>query len=121
MIEELSDLFPDLALELNALISRLADPLTIVRSHTYYPGYRGSFSLKTVAPTLAPELDYGKLDGVAGGLEASAAYWYIASGEIKDSDKKSRLRRELLNYCQLDTEALMKVHLELRNLAGLRD
>ena len=120
VIEELSELFPDLALELHALTSRLADPLTIVRSHTYYPGYRGSFSLKTVAPTLAPELDYEKLDGVADGREASAAYWYIASGEIKDSDKKS-LQRELLDYCRLDTEALMKVHLELRNLAELRD
>ena len=119
VIQDLADIFTDLAPRLEALIARLGDLLPIVRSNTYYPGYKGSFSLKAVAPTLVPELDYGDLDGVAGGLEASAAFWSIAGGAVAYADEIDRLRRELLDYCQLDTEALMKVHLELRNLASL--
>ena len=101
---------------LEALINRIVDPLPIVRSKTYYPNYKGSFSLKSVAPEIS-DVDYNDLDGVAGGLEASAIFWSLAAGVIKDPDEVKRLRLKLLKYCKLDTEALMKVHIKLCNLA----
>lgn len=119
VIQELADLFPDLAPTLEELIARIGDPHPIVRSHAYYPDFKGSFSLKTVAPALAPELDYGDLDGVADGLAASAAFWGMASGTVARASETQRTRQELLDYCKLDTEALMKVHLKLRNLANI--
>jgi hypothetical protein len=116
VIQDLADIFPDLAPMLEALINRIVDPLPIVRSKTYYPNYKGSFSLKSVAPEIS-DVDYNDLDGVAGGLEASAIFWSLAAGVIKDPDEVKRLRLKLLKYCKLDTEALMKVHIKLCNLA----
>jgi len=117
VIQNLADYSKDLAPKLKALVPRVVDLLTIVRSNTYYPGYKGSFSLKSVAPALIPELSYDILSGVAGGLEASSAFWSIAAGVVTDFHKIDGLRGELLEYCRLDTEAMMKVHLELRKLA----
>jgi hypothetical protein len=100
---------PDLADGLEALRSRLVDLLPILRAGIYHPRFRGSFSLKAVGPVLAPQVDYGDLDGVADGTAAARAFAQIASGRVGD-DEAARLRGELLAYCKLDTRALMEVH-----------
>ena len=78
---------------------------------------KGSFSLKLVAPVLSPDVDYNDLDAISGGFQESAIFWSLAAGVVKDPDEVEHLRLKLLQYCKLDTEALMKVHLKLRSLA----
>jgi hypothetical protein len=60
-VEELAEAFPDLALDLRAVIDRIVDLLPIVRDHYYHPEMRGSWSIKAVLPTIAPELSMTNL------------------------------------------------------------
>ena len=63
----LADDFPDLAAQLHAMADRLFDLLPLVRAHYYHPAMMGSWSIKRVLPTIAPDLDYGNLDDVQSG------------------------------------------------------
>ena len=74
------------------------DLLPIVRKNTYFRGYNGSFSIKTVAPALAPHLSYKELDHVADGFGASAAFERIASCELHPDEDAVTLRAALLEY-----------------------
>ena len=94
---------------LKALIDKIVDPLLIVKSKTYYSNYKGSFSLKSVAPVLSPDVDYNDPDGISGGFEASAIFWSLAAGVVKDPDEVEHLRLKLLQYCKLDTAAMVMV------------
>ena len=69
----------------------------------------GSYSIKYVLPALFPnnsELNYHNLDGVHNGTEASAAFKKM---ELMSPDEMEEVRRNLLNYCKLDTFAMVKI------------
>ena len=57
-LTELADALPDRAAEIAAVQARLVDLLPIVREHVYHPEFAGSFSIKRVAPVLAPAVRY---------------------------------------------------------------
>jgi hypothetical protein len=109
-LTDITKQFPDLADDIQAIIDRLVDLLPIVRTNTYFQDYNGSFSIKTVAPALAPHLSYKDLDHVADGLAASAAFERVASGELLPDEDAVTLRSALLEYCKLDTLAMVEVH-----------
>jgi hypothetical protein len=113
VLENLAATFPDLAGALQAICKRLIDLLPIVRNCVYHVGFGGSFSIKSVAPALAPGFDYGDLDGVAEGGAAAAAFREIASGALSPGDE-AHLRAQLEAYCEHDTLALVHVHRALR-------
>jgi hypothetical protein len=115
-LNNISEQFPQISDEIQAIVERLVDLLPIVRGHTYFPGYNGSFSIKTVAPTLAPHLSYKDLDQVADGLAASAVFERIASGNLSPDEDAVTLRAALLEYCKLDTLAMVEVHVALLNI-----
>jgi hypothetical protein len=117
-LKELAANFPDLSTALNALIARLADLLPIVRSAVYFPEFRFSNSIKSVAPALCPGFSYDDLDGVADGGAASAAFLQLASGRITDPGEVGQLRAALLAYCKRDTLAMVEVHRALVRLAA---
>ncbi len=113
---DLADAFPDLSARLHALRERLVDLLKIVRRHVYHPEFSGSFSIKSVAPALAPGFGWDDLadcSGISEGASASAAFERIAAGETTDAEKELRVREALLAYCERDTEALVRVHMAL--------
>ena len=73
----------------------------------------GSFSIKSVLPALYPDdpaLDYHNLEGVHNGGEAMDLF-----PKIKDLPLEEQLiaRKNLLEYCKLDTYAMVKVWEEL--------
>jgi predicted RecB family nuclease len=109
--------FPDLAGSLGRIAGRLVDLLPVVRVHVYHAAFRGSFSLKAVAPALARGFDYGDLGEVREGSAASAAFARIACGQTQP-DEEAQLRRDLLAYCAHDTLALVELYRALRKLAG---
>jgi hypothetical protein len=107
VIRDMSELFPDLAERFTALLER--DLLPIVQSHVAHPDFNGSYSMKAVAPAVAPEVTYGDLD-IADGGGASAAFYRIVADPTLSLEARDGLRRSLLKYCQRDTLALARVH-----------
>lgn len=106
----LASMFPDLALALRDIADRLVDLLPVVRRHYYHREMRGSWSIKAVLPTLAPELAYDGLDGVKSGTDAQAAFLEAIAVGTSDQ-RREELRAALLGYCKRDTLA-MKVVLQ---------
>ena len=99
---------PDFGGEIVDLMGRLVNLHPLLQEHYYHPGMKGSWSIKAVLPTVAPHLDYGKLEGVRNGALAQAAYLDI----IDTKDDPATLRRKavnLLKYCELDTLAMVEV------------
>jgi hypothetical protein len=88
---------------------RLLDLLQVVSSGYYHPAMKGSFSIKKVAPTLCPELEYTALDGVADGGAAQRAWWAAVDANTSSSERLE-LRRRLLEYCKRDTLAMVAVY-----------
>lgn len=109
-LNELALLFPDLADHLLNVRSNIQDLLVPFQSGCYYNrAMGGSFSIKSVLPALFPddpELDYHNLEGVHNGGEAMTIF-----PKIKDMPpaEAAKARQDLLNYCKLDTYALVKV------------
>lgn len=70
-VQGLASAFPDLAQPLLAIRDRIVDLLPVTRDHYYHRNQRGSWSIKAVLPTVAPELAYDGLlvaDGIAAQL-----------------------------------------------------
>jgi Domain of unknown function(DUF2779) len=116
-LKELAGEFSNLSESLNALIARLVDLLPIVRGAVYFPEFRFSNSIKSVAPALCPGFGYDNLEGVADGGAASAAFLQLASGYLTVLDGIDHLRAALLAYCKRDTLAMVEVHRALIRLA----
>jgi len=99
---------PDLRDGLEALADRLVDLLPIAKRHYYHPAMRGSWSIKKLLPTIAPELDYAGLGTIREGGAAQQAYAEaIAPGT--DAARREEIRRDLLAYCGQDTLAMVTV------------
>ena len=111
-LRELGEDFRDLAASLACVRKRIVDLLPLIRDHVYDPEFHGSFSLKSVLPTLVPELGYDDLDITNGGL-ASLAYAQMQDPETTN-DRRAELRAALLAYCKRDTEALLELFRSLR-------
>jgi hypothetical protein len=98
---------------------RLFDLLPVVREHTYHPAYAGSYSIKSVLPALVPEMTYDGMQ-VANGQDAGLAWESLMRGNL-DSGERERIRTALLDYCGLDTLALMKALEKVRSISTERD
>lgn len=107
-IKVLRTSFPDLAAPLDAILGRLADMLKLVQEHIYHPEFKGSFSIKKVLPALVKDLSYDGLE-IADGDTAITRFARMARGEIA-GPKMDVTRQQLLEYCKIDTLAMVKVH-----------
>ena len=106
-MRELAERFPEHAEALRGIVENMVDLLPIYRAHYYHRDMRGSWSIKSVLPTIAPDLDYGDLE-VSGGGEAQEAY-LAASNPVTQADERERLRVGLLEYCERDTWAMVRL------------
>lgn len=106
-INELAAYFPDLADKLMAINERIVDLLPITREHYYHPEMRGSWSLKAVLPTIGADLSYDGMAVATGGM-AQDAFLEMIDPETQ-VDRKDELRQGLLDYCALDTYALLQL------------
>ena len=108
VIEGLAAMFPDLAGALQAIIDRLVDLHPVTQANYYHPDMLGSWSIKAVLPTIAPDMDYSQLEGIQEGMGASAAYLEAIDPETS-AERKEQIREELLKYCKHDTEAMVRL------------
>ncbi len=106
-LRELAEQLPDLADTLIRIANRLNCLEKMTLASYYHPDMHGSWSLKRVLPTVAPHLDYANL-AVSDGILAQEAFLEMMDPQT-GADRRSELRRQLLEYCGRDTEAL--VHL----------
>jgi hypothetical protein len=117
-LQHLAENVPSQRAALKAVIGNLVDLLPIVRDHVYHPAFGGGFGMKAVAPALVPSLDYGDLEIGEGGLASTVLEVLLLSGEGLPAAERKKLRRQLLDYCELDTLAMVKVVERLRALAA---
>ena len=117
-LKELAVAFPDLAEHLLDIADHIVDLIDPFRAgHYYLPAMGGSFSIKKVLPALFPnddKLNYEKLTGsVKNGTEAMTIF-----PQIKDMPpaEAAAARKSLLEYCQLDTWAMVKVWEKLKEI-----
>lgn len=110
-LKELAEFFPDLRAHLLNIVGHLIDlkdPFS--EGHYYLPAMGGSFSLKSVLPALFPndpQFDYHNLSGgVQNGEEAMTVFPKIKG---MPEPQKSQTRKALLDYCKLDTLAMVKI------------
>ena len=116
-IRGLQKAVPELKAELEQLENKLVDLLPVVRENVYHPDFRGSFSLKYVLSPLVPDLTYSDLvivDGLVASVEI--ARLLFVAGKIPQ-EEHDRVRQDLLNYCERDTWAMVRVLEKLRELA----
>lgn len=117
VIKHLSNTFPDLAEHLMNIHDNIHDLMVPFQKQYYYSkAMQGSYSIKYVLPALwpdEPELDYHNLEGVHNGAEASVAFAEMAK---HTPEEIAKMRQQLLEYCRLDTFAMVMVLRKLREI-----
>lgn len=108
VIKGLIDFYPDMETPLNDILDRLVNLLPWLQNHYYHPAMKGSWSIKAVLPTVAAHLDYTQLEDVQNGTLAQLAYLDIINPDTESALREQKIRN-LLKYCELDTQAMVEV------------
>ena len=89
-INELAERFPRLKQPMLAINARVVDLLKVAEQYYYHPSQEGSWSLKKVLPSIAPDLSYDKLVGVQdGGMAMNAYLEAISRGHRRDAKRRN--------------------------------
>jgi hypothetical protein len=115
-IQRLAGCFPDLSEQLLSMCDRIVDLHPVAKHNWYHPNQRGSWSIKAVLPTVAPELSYDDL-AVGDGGAAQEVYLEAISSDTTDA-RRAEIDRVLRIYCGRDTEAMIVLS---RHLVGSAD
>lgn len=102
------ELLPDLAPRLQAIVDRVVDLEDIANPHYYHPDMMGSWSIKAVLPTIAPDMNYDDLEEVQDGMSAKVAFLEMIEPKTP-AQRKEELRQRLLRYCGMDSEAMVRL------------
>ena len=115
-LRRLAGQFPDLQSQIDDLIARFVDLLSLIKENYYHSGFRGSFSIKRVLPVMVPGSDYSDL-AIGEGETASATFVDIVEGRV-DEDELDDVLYDLLEYCKRDTEAMVRIWQRLESIAA---
>ena len=117
VIGRLAETFPEYSDKLLAIKGNIHDLIIPFRKRFYYTdAMKGRSSIKSVLPALFPydeTLSYDSLEGVHNGNEASNAYLSLTEME---PELRERTRRNLLDYCRLDTLAMVRIWEKLESV-----
>jgi hypothetical protein len=106
-LTDLGKRFRALKQPLQKLVARLVDLMPIAEDHYYHPSQQGSWSIKKLLPALS-DLNYDALAGVKNGGMAMDAFLEAIQPATAVA-RKIQLEQELLEYCALDTEAMVRL------------
>jgi len=113
-IRDLIEMYPSVQLQLEGMLSRIVDLMVPFQKRWYYtPEMKGSYSIKYVLPALVPELSYKDLEVQEGGA-ASSLFSMMVAGLFEGNTEKTR--EDLLEYCKLDTLAMVRILEQLHKL-----
>ena len=107
-IKELAARFKKLNRALLAINERIVDLHPITANRYYHPAQEGSWSIKSVLPAVAPDLNYQQLEGVQDGGAAMIAYKEAVATDTMLA-RKNEIQQQLLAYCKLDTLAMVRL------------
>lgn len=116
VIVKLAQNFPNLSERLNEIASNMVDLMKPFADKAYYhPKMMGSHSIKRVLPALVPEMEdaYKKLTLIHHGGEAMEVFPVL---HLLDEKEKEAYKEALLEYCKLDTLAMVKVLEKLKEI-----
>ena len=117
VIRRLATNYPQISNELIAIHDNIKDLMAPFASKSYYhPKMQGSYSIKHVLPALVPEFEsaYKDLNLIHHGGEAMQAYAAMA---CMNETQREAYKKALLEYCKLDTLAMVKVLEKLLEVA----
>lgn len=107
---EIAKMYPELKDEMDRFNENMVDLMIPFKNRDYYTKeMKGSYSIKYVLPALYPddeELDYSELSLIHKGDEASNAFLSLND---KTPAEQAKIRKALLEYCKLDTYAMVKI------------
>ena len=113
-LREIARDFPEFSDEVEKRINRIADLMIPFQKRYYYTqDMKGSYSIKNVLPALVPEMSYDKLEIKEGGT-ASLAFENLYYEE--DIFKREQIGKNLLEYCKMDTLAMVEVFNKLEQV-----
>ncbi len=115
ILNKMAVAFPEREQQIRAIISRLWDLEDIFKYHYTDARFLGSTSIKNVLPVVVPNLSYDDLEISEGG-EAQVAY--IEMIESEEEEEMKRLRKALLEYCGMDTLAMVELYRRLREVCN---
>jgi hypothetical protein len=111
----LGTLVPEYAEFYENLNARIVDLMVPFSSDLYVDkAFHGSASIKNVLPVLVPELSYKVLGIQEGG--AAQRLWMEAVLDGKRGAEKEKILSDLVEYCGLDTLAMVKIYEKLTAL-----
>lgn len=112
ILKELGEAFPEYKEWTEKTIKRLKDLIKPFRNFDYYnPKQKGKVSIKKVLPAITGK-SYKELNIDNGGL-ASVTYF---ENTFQDKGNKEEIRKNLIEYCGLDTEGMVWIVEELEKL-----
>jgi len=113
-LKEIARDFSEYKKDIEERIARIKDlMIPFQKKLIYKPRMQGSYSIKAVLPALVPELSYENLEIKEGGSAMSA---YEELLYEKDIEKILQIRKNLLEYCKMDTMAMVKIIEALRKM-----
>jgi hypothetical protein len=106
--KEMAERHPKYAEFLSDLNVRVFDLMTIFSRGLYlHPRFEGSASIKNVLSILVPSLCYASLN-ISEGSEAMLTWWRLVNEDIP-AEEKDKTIQDLLQYCKLDTLAMVEI------------
>lgn len=112
---ELGDILPEYKDAMESINNRVVDLILPFKNKWYDdPRFEGSASIKQVLPVLCPELSYKKLGIQEGG--SAQRLWMEAVLDDKRANQKEQILADLIEYCKLDTLAMVEIYKVLTSL-----
>lgn len=112
-LKELAEYAPEHRQEITAIVKNIRDLMApFKKKDIYHWQFGGSYSIKAVLPALVPELSYKGL-AVSNG-EMAASTW-LRMHQENNEEQIAELRQHLLEYCHLDTLAMVRILEAMQN------
>lgn len=112
---DIAGLLPEYAEIFHGYNERMYDLMDVFSQHHYLRHeFRGKFSIKAVLPVLVPELSYESLNIQDGSMAVTG--WKAMMFEMRYQNEKDLMKGDLLEYCRLDTLAMVKIFEVLEGL-----
>lgn len=112
---KLAELHPNHAEFLEDLNDRMYDLKEIFSKNNYVDArFKGSASIKNILPVLVPELSYKKLNVQKG--DQAVERWEKLIDKNTPKEEKEQITKDLLEYCKLDTMAMVEIYNVLKGL-----
>lgn len=113
--KQIAEIYPEYSEFLLGLNDRTFDLETVFKDDYRHPGFKGRTSIKKVLPVLCPEFSYQDLE-IQNGTEAMENWNKTIFDPNLEDLERVKIQESLLEYCKLDTLAMVKIFKHLLDL-----